>query len=129
MAKKVDNRNLVVVDTFDEFSNKVDKLDFEVEDIVALVTSLANTFYWLNVESVWGPIGFTWSKVDDYGVFNKTTIPFTIIPKLPDGHRIKQFNNTFNNISSNYIEVKKSDWSNLTTLQNLQLLIIILFNI
>lgn len=119
MAKKVDNRNLVVVDTFDEFSNKVDKLDFEVEDIVALVTSLANTFYWLNVESVWGPIGFTWSKVDDYGVFNKTTIPFTIIPKLPDGHRIKQFNNTFNNISSNYIEVKKSDWSNLTTIGNL----------
>lgn len=119
MAKKVDNRNLIVVGTFDEFANKVDKLDFEVEDIVALVTSLANTFYWLNVESVWGPIGFTWSKVDDYGVFNKTTIPFTIIPKLPDGHRIKQFNNTFNNISSNYIEVKKSDWSNLTTLQNL----------
>ena len=116
MAKKVDNRNLVVVDTFDEFANKVDKLDFEVEDIVALVTSLANTFYWLNVESVWGSIGFTWSKVDDYGVFNKTTIPFTIIPRLPDGHRIKQFINTFDNISSDYIEVKKSDWSNLTTL-------------
>lgn len=119
MAKKVDNRNLVVVDTFDRFADKVGKLDFEVEDLVALVTSLANTFYWLNVESVWGPIGFTWSKVDNYGVFNKTTVPFTIIPKLPDGHRIKQFDNTFNNISSNYIEVQKSDWSNFTTIGDL----------
>lgn len=119
MAKKVDNRNLVVVDTFDEFANKVDKLDFEVEDIVALVTSLANTFYWLNVESVWGPIGFTWKKTDDYGVFNKTTIPFSVIPKLPDGYRIKSLSNTFNNVSSAYIDLRKSDWRNLTSVNGL----------
>lgn len=114
MAKKVDNRNLVVCETFDNFANKVDDIDFSVEDIVALVTSLSNVFYWLNVESVWGPIGFTWSQVDSHGVFNKTTIPFTIIPKLPDGYRIKKLDRTFDNITSDYIELRKSDWSNLT---------------
>lgn len=119
MAKKVDNRNLTVCETFDNFANKVDYIDFSVEDIVALVTSLSNVFYWLNVESVWGPIGFTWSQVDSHGVFNKTTIPFTIIPKLPDGHRIKQFDNTFNNVSTDTLEIKKSDWSNLTRIHNL----------
>lgn len=114
MAKKVDNRNLTVCETFDNFANKVDDIDFSVEDIVALVTSLSNVFYWLNVESVWGPIGFTWSQVDSHGVFNKTTIPFTIIPKLPDGYRIKKLDRTFDNITSDYIELRKSDWSNLT---------------
>lgn len=119
MAKKVDNRNLTVCETFDNFANKVDDIDFSVEDIVALVTSLSNVFYWLNVESVWGPIGFTWTQVDSHGVFNKTTIPFTIIPKLPDGYRIKKLDRTFDNITSDYIELRKSDWSNLTYVRTL----------
>lgn len=113
-----ENRNLVVCETFDDFAERVEKVDFDVEDIVGLVTSLANVFYWLNVESVWGPLGFTWTKTDDYGVFNKTTIPFTVIPKLPDGERIKQLNNTFNNIVADSIEVRKSNWENLYSLNN-----------
>lgn len=119
MAKKVDNRNLVVCETFDDFANRVDDIDFSIEDIVSLVTSLANVFYWLNVESVWGSIGFTWKKVDDYGVFNKTTVPFSIIPKLPDGYRIKSLSNTFNNVSSAHIDLRKSDWRNLTSVNGL----------
>lgn len=110
------NRNLVKVETLDEFSKAIDKVDFTEEDIVGLITSLTNVFYWINIESIWGLMGFTWKTVDDYGVFNKTTIPFNIIPKVPDGERIKQFRNTFNNISSNYIEIQKSNWENLSTL-------------
>lgn len=115
---RFENRNLVVCETFDEFAEKVDKIDFDTEDIVGLVTSLANVYYWLNVESIWGPLGFTWKVTDDYGVFNTTTVPFTIIPKLPDGERIKQLNNTFNSVSSDYIELKKSNWENLCRLDN-----------
>lgn len=54
-----------------------------------------------------------------YGHFNVTTMPFTVIPVLPDGYRITEFNNTFNDIASDYIEVLKSDWSNLTRIHNL----------
>lgn len=113
-----ENRNLVVCETFDDFAEKVDGIDFDVEDIVGLVTSLANVFYWLNVESVWGPLGFTWTKTDDYGVFNTTTVPFTIIPKLPDGERIRQLNGTFNNIASDTIDLRRSNWENLYSLNN-----------
>lgn len=112
------NRNLVVCKDFDEFSTNVEKMDLDVEDIVGLITSICNVIYWINIESIWGILGFTWKNIDDYGIFNYTTIPFSIIPKVPDGERIKSFKNTFNNISSNYIEIQKSNWTNLYSLNN-----------
>ena len=66
MSRKrhIDTRNLVVCDTFDEFAEKVGQCDQNVEDIVAYVTSVSRIFYWLNVESVWGVLGFTWDVLD-----------------------------------------------------------------
>ena len=166
--KYIQNRNLVVVNTFDEFTDKLNQIDSNVEDIVGYITSMNMIVYGANIESIWGPLGFTWDYEENmntqesilypsdwkklehiistgldidnpnrepniseqlelniaqkhrntptkkgYGHFNASTIPFTIIPKLPDGYRIIELKNTFNQIQTNYIEVKKSDWSNL----------------
>lgn len=113
------SKNLVIVKTFDDFSQKLGDIDFDIEDIAALVTDLNNVLYGSNIESIWGSIGFTWTVMNNRGVFNKTTIPFSIIPRVPDGERIQEFNNTFNNISATKFEVVKSNWKNLRNLYNL----------
>lgn len=113
------SRNLVIVKTFDDFAQKLNDIDFNTEDIAALVTDLNNVLYGANIESIWGAIGFTWNIVDNRGVFNRTTVPFSIISKVPDGDRIQEFNNTFNNISATEFEVVKSNWENLRNLYNL----------
>lgn len=174
-------KNLIVEENLDEFYRWLENNDFEVEDIVAYITSITNNYYWINVESTWGPIGFTWDwdteldpeqypnrwkqiahvlstglDIDNparepegpnkgqegyehserneedialeirntpikggYGHFNPTTLQHTIIPKLPDGFRILQLKNTFTTAKSNYIEVQRSDWCNLTEINNL----------
>lgn len=159
--KHINTRNLVVCETFDDFAAAVDKTDFVVEDCVGYVISLANVYYWLNVETVWGAIGFTWIYTEDvsddearefphpyyrmkhveadgtniemehewlienkvkrgYGRFNRTTIPFTHIPTLPDGYRIMRFTgDTIQDIESNIIYIDKSDWRNLTVIDSL----------
>lgn len=168
--RHIDTRNLVVTETFNEFAEKVNQTDFTVEDIVGYVTSVARIFYWLNVESIWGVLGFTWdttslTDLEDaynpwerlehviaagknidgehgeltpeeqaemdaamarrltpikkgYGYFNATTIPFTIIPKLPDGERITAFRSSFDNIDHD-IELIHSNWVNLKDLYRL----------
>lgn len=160
-VRHINTRNLVVCDVFDDFAAAVNKTDFIVEDCVGYVVSLANVYYWLNVETVWGAIGFTWTYTEDvsddearefphpyyrmkhveadgtniemddewlienkvkrgYGVFNRTTIPFTHIPALPDGYRIMRFTgSTIQNIASNIIYIDKSDWRNLTNINSL----------
>lgn len=110
------NRNLVICNNYDEFADKVSKINKDEEDIVGFLPNLCLSLYWINVESVWGVIGFTWDKKDDRGHFNKTTIPFSNIPSLPDGERIKQFYTTFNDISAKSIKIYKSDWSNLVNI-------------
>ena len=156
--KHINTRNLVVCNTFDEFTNKLEQINPNVEDIVGYITSLSQVIYGLTVESLWGTLGFTWDNISilegvpyneeriehieadgenidysqkdaawkiahavikGYGHFNATTIPFTIIPKLPDGYRIREFRNTFNLIESEYIEVRRSDWSNLVDINHL----------
>lgn len=155
--RHIDTRNLVVCETFDEFAEKVEQInpipETNVEDIVGYVTSVSRVFYWLNVESVWGVIGFSWNDIstpleDSYpniwehlqhvnadgtnienpeypnpnkgwGRFSYTTLPFSIIPKLPDGYRITKFDSTLQGIGSTDIEVQRSQWDNLTELINL----------
>lgn len=166
--KHIGTRNLVVCDTFDEFAEKVELCNQNVEDVVGYITSMSRVFYWSNVESVWGILGFVWDafdtettfdspwntlehviaagknidgehedltpeeqkQLDDaiqrrltkvksgWGHFNATTIPFTVIPKLPDGYRIKKFNSAFNLIKSKNLELSVSDWSNLIEISN-----------
>lgn len=121
--RKIGNRNLIVTETFDEFARATEDMDFSVEDLVAYVTSLANVFYWLNVESIWGRLGFVWDHLDDnkgYGHFVHTTIPFTVIPSLPDGERITQLRNNFiSSIGSSNVEILKSNWENLERIEGL----------
>ena len=195
--RHIKGRNLVVCETFDDFAAAVEKTDFTVEDVVGYVTSLTNCYYWLNVESVWGAIGFTWdvnnpmdpeesaqylnvwkrmehvlstgynvdkknpedpdeeipndrpdgpmpgeegyeyseaNKFDivqkrrlspitkGYGHFNRTTIPFTHIPTLPDGYRITAITGSTLaniNITDGVLYIDKSNWKNLSNINNL----------
>lgn len=155
--RHINTRNLVVCETFDEFAEKVEQInpipETNVEDIVGYVTSVSRILYWLNVESVWGVIGFSWNDISapleeeypnvwehlqhvnadgtnienpeypnpnkGWGRFSYTTLPFSIVPKLPDGYRITKFDNTLQGINSKDIEVQKSQWDNLTALINL----------
>lgn len=70
------------------------------------------------IETIWGPLGFEWVVKNDYGKFTNSELDFTVIPHVPDGHRIKRFVNTFDKIKSDTIYIEKSNWCNLTTLQN-----------
>lgn len=156
MARKkhMDNRNLVVCKTFDDFSHKLLNTDIHVEDIVSYIEDITMCVYSLNLENIWGILGFEWVQVypipetEDYentwnyiehinadgtnvtepklsnlgmgyGRFNSTTIPFTIIPMLSDGFRITAFDSTFDNVTSSIIELQKSDWHNVTSINNL----------
>lgn len=156
MARKkhMDNRNLVVCKTFDDFSHKLLDTDIHVEDIVSYIEDITMCVYSLNLENIWGILGFEWVQVypipetEDYenmwnyiehvnadgtnviepklsnlgmgyGKFNSTTIPFTIIPMLSDGFRITAFDSTFDNVASSIIELQKSDWHNVTSINNL----------
>ena len=115
----IKNRNLIVTETFDEFSLATEDMDFSVEDLVAYVNSVTNVFYWLNVESVWGRLGFVWDKYDSstrqgYGHFVHTTIPFSVIPSLPDGERIVEMNgNMISTLNTSDIILLRSNWENL----------------
>lgn len=119
---KIENRNLIATETFDEFALATEHIDFSVEDLVAYVTSLANVFYWLNVESVWGRLGFVWDHLENnegYGHFVHTTIPFSVIPSLPDGERITAMRYEFlNSVSASSVTVLKSNWENLEHLSS-----------
>ena len=195
--RHIKGRNLVVCETFDDFAAAVENTDFTVEDVVGYVVSLTNVYYWLNVESVWGAIGFTWDVNEEmtpeesaqylnvwkrmehvlstgynvdkknpedpdeeipndrpdgpmpgeegyeyseankfdiaqkrrlspitkgYGHFNRTTIPFTHIPTLPDGYRITAITgSTLANINiiDGVLYIDKSDWRNLNVIDNL----------
>lgn len=119
----IEPRNLVVVNTFDEFAEKTAEMDYEKEDLVGLVVNLSNVFYWINIESLWGPLGFTWraqnADKQGYGVFNTTTIPFSIIPSVPDGYRVTKLSNFLDYVSAPEIRVKKSNWENLKVVHRL----------
>ena len=161
--RHINTRNLVVCESFDDFSELLMNLDFTVEDVVAYVTSLSRVYYWNNVESIWGTIGFTWdyqeylsdeealeypnpqyrlTQVDadgnniemdeqwliehktkkGYGHFNATTIPFSHIPHIPDGHRITAITgSTLASINPDIktIYIDKSNWVNLADISRI----------
>lgn len=162
--RHIKGRNLVVCETFDDFAAAVLNTDFTVEDVVGYVVSLTNCYYWLNIESIWGAIGFTWTgtpipltdeeallypnplyrleqvtaegvniPMDEQwliehklskgtGVFNHTTIPFTHIPHVPDGHRITAITGDTLaniNITDGVLYIDKSNWKNLENIDNL----------
>lgn len=111
--KDIIPKNLVLGQIIDDFADATTKVNYDIEDLCCYVINNINCYYWLNIESVWGPLGFVWNTINDYGHFNTNNIEFNKIPSVPDGDRIKQFYNTFNKLDRN-IEVYKSNWENVT---------------
>lgn len=91
-VKDIKPKHLVLGEVFDDFARATDIVDFSQEDLCSYVTTLVNNYYWLNTESVWGPLGFTWSRIPTedfpgYGTFNPSNIGFSVVPSVPDGYR------------------------------------------
>lgn len=105
-------RNLTLGQVFDDFARDTEDLDFSVEDLCSYITNDVTNYYWLNIESIWGRMGFTWDTVDELGHFSPSDVDYTIIPRIPDPHRIQSFANTFNECK-NKVVLLDSGWSNL----------------
>lgn len=110
--KDIKPKNLVLGQAIDDFSDATTKVNYDVEDLCCYVINNIECYYWLNIESIWGPLGFVWDIMNDYGHFNSNNIIFNKIPVIPDAHRIRQFYNTFNNLNHD-IEIYKSNWENV----------------
>lgn len=106
-------KHLVLEENIDDFSLATTKVDYSIEDLCCYVTNNIECYYWLNIESIWGPLGFVWDVINNYGHFNSNNLIFNTLPSLPDGERIKRFNNTFKNLNRD-IEVYKSNWENVS---------------
>lgn len=89
--KDITPKCLVLGTTFNDFSIATQKIDNSIEDLCSYIINDTNNYYFLNLESIWGKIGFQWIVYNDYGHFTKSNIPFTIIPVIPDADRLKSF--------------------------------------
>ena len=103
-------KNLVLGEVFDDFSNATTKVDYNIEDLCAYIISVTNNYYWLNLESIWGQIGWKWEKYNEYGYFSKSNVPYKQIPVIPDTYRIKSFYKLLYGITGD-VEVLKSDFN------------------
>lgn len=119
-------RNLVTHTTYDDFAKYTEELDYSIEDLVDYVINQTDVFYWINLESVWGKIGFVWDEYNVKGHFQSSEIPFSYIPVIPDGYRIKDMTNLFSGIDitkyntfDNRLVLLDSNFINLETLEYL----------
>lgn len=96
--KDITPKCLVLGTTFDDFSIASQKINNSVEDLCSYIINDTNNYYFLNLESIWGKIGFQWIVYNDYGHFTKSNIPFTIIPVIPDVDRLKSFYRLFDGV-------------------------------
>ena len=106
-------KHLVLGQVIDDFADATTKVNYDIEDLCCYVINNIECYYWVNIESIWGPLGFKWISKDNYGRFNNTNIEFNKIPSVPDGHRIKRFDDTFERLHKD-IEVYKSNWENVS---------------
>lgn len=113
--KDIIPKHLVLGENIDDFSLATTKVDYSIEDLCCYVTNNVDCYYWLNIESIWGPLGFQWNIINNYGTFKSTNLEFNTLPSLPDGERFKSFNNTFDNLNRD-IEVYKSNWINISSI-------------
>lgn len=118
------NKNLIIAETWDDFAAATEKLDYSQEDLVALCIQYNDIYYWLNIESIWGKIGFIWESQNTdkqgYGYFANSDLQFSQIPKVPDGHRILKMNSILKNKSGD-VTLLQSDWSNMQEINLLSL--------
>ena len=82
------NKNLIIAETWDDFAAATEKLDYSQEDLVTLCIQYNDIYYWLNIESIWGKIGFIWESQNTdkqgYGYFANSDLQFSQIPKVPE---------------------------------------------
>lgn len=120
LIKDIKPRCLFIGEIYDDFAYQTEEMDFDVEDLVALVTSLTDTFYWINIESVWGKIGFEWTDIaNGAGQFRTTTIPFTVVPVVPDGERLQTLTNLLSRLSNTELTLLASNWENIETIDGI----------
>lgn len=111
-------RNLTLENDFEGFAKSTEDIDYSIEDLCSYVIANSTNYYWLNIESVWGPIGWIWDTMNERGHFSSSNITTSIIPRIPDSYRIKDFINTFKSIgkdSNKNFELLDSGWNNLVT--------------
>lgn len=108
-------RNLVSHESYNDFANYTSEMDYSVEDLVDYIYGITDVYYWINLESVWGKIGFVWDVYNERGHFQSSQIPFNVIPVIPDGHRLKSLDNLLKAIRKDNLTLLKSDWSNVTS--------------
>lgn len=105
-------KHLVLGQEYDDFAKATDKVDFSKEDLCCQVVGLTAVYYWINTESVWGPMGFIWDEYNHHGHFTTSTLSFSIIPKIPDSHRHLSLEGIFKNISK-VLTFLDSGWSHI----------------
>ena len=110
-------RNLVVCDTFEEFSKLTQNYNFEDEDLVCYCLENVTVLYWLSIESIWGQIGFVWDTYENNGHFEVNPIKFDTLPNVPDPQRIKTFNNIFNKIGGQKV-IYMGNYKHIDTIPN-----------
>lgn len=118
MSRKITSRNLNIVDDIQGFIDDTLDMDFDVEDLVDYSISDTDTYYWLNIESVWGKIGFEWLQYENYGNFLLNSKTFDTLPRIPDPHRIKKFERLFDRLGTKEVTIYPNDWDHITTIGN-----------
>lgn len=111
---------IVLNQTYDDFAHDTEEINYEEEDYLSQVLDITSVLYTNSLEGIWGFLGFVWDVFNDYGHFNTITMPFSVIPQIPDGQRIKQFKeNMFTAITSRDIEVLDSNFVNLESVDGI----------
>lgn len=107
---------LVLGQDYNDFALATDKVNFDEEDLCCQLVSLTSVYYWINTESVWGPIGFNWDLYNNYGSFTISSLNYTIIPKIPDSNRHLRLYNIFYYIYRD-LTFLDSDWSHIINIE------------
>ena len=113
--EEIKSKNLPVVETYEEFGEKLNEIDYSQEDFAALVTDLTSVLYADSLETIWGFIGFQWDEYNNYGHFNARSFEVGYIPQIPDPERIKKFPSNFiSQMNDKEITIGYNEFTNLT---------------
>ena len=113
--EEIKSKNLPVVETYEEFGEKLNEIDFSQEDFAALVTDLTSVLYADSLETVWGFIGFQWDEYNNYGHFNTRSFEVGYIPQIPDPERIQKLPRNFiSQMNDKEIIIGYNKFTNLT---------------
>lgn len=112
--EEIKSKNLPVVETYEEFGEKLNEIDFSQEDFAALVTDLTSVLYADSLETIWGFIGFQWDEYNNYGHFNARSFEVGYIPQIPDAERIQKLPGNFiSQMNDKEITIGYNNFSNL----------------